>query len=254
MPPLLFLDNNICIDWLLKQNPEITQLIEDGVAQSSVFISEYVLGEFIRTIVLDACALHSILIESIDLDVATSRIYSILEIEDQKHIAQRYILLMDSIEYPNDPEIDYARDAIKNYFKWAVRLLKTKFHVLNSKVRCELSSEKPKRNGSYYRIDIPCKVITDESKCSIVKYIDDENSFLALIEAGIDGKSEFNKLNHFFSTINRCSPINCSIKYCKTLGDVIIVNDCPNTHSIVSRDEHFQTLCDISGHNLIYFD
>lgn len=254
MPPFLFLDNNICIDWLLKQNPDITQLIEDKIEQSSVFISKYVLGEFIRTIVLDACALHSILIDSIDLDVAKSRIYSILQKEDQKNIAKRYILLMDSIKYPNEPEIDYARDAIKNYFKWAVRLLKTKFNVLDSKVKCALSSEKPKRNGSYYRIDIPCKVRIDESKCSITQYIADEKSFLLLIRAGINDKSEFNKLNHLLTTLKCCSPIICSIKYCKTLGDVIIVNDCPNTHSIVSRDGHFKTLCDISGHNLIYFD
>lgn len=257
MPPNnLFLDNNICINWFCKDDPDIYSCINEKINKNQVFISEYVLAEFIRTIVLDACALYSILIEEDNLEDVESRIYSIYEngTKQDINVAKRYVLLMESIEYENAPNIDTARKEIKTRARWSIKFLKTRINVLDSKIKCALASEKPKRQGLSYRIDIPCKDEIHQSSCSIIEYIQNELSFLNLIFNKTKDISEFKKLGSLISIFNQSTVINCSLKYCKILGDVIIVNDCPKYFCIVSRDEHFKTLCDISSRKLIYFD
>ena len=252
-PSNLFLDNNVCIKWLINKDPEISKFIDENKKINfSVYTSEYVMAEFIRTIVVDACNLHAILENETNIPAVISIIYNMFKRDDKIPIARRCIILMESINYPNGPEIEYARRITKYYARSILKKFQDNIEILESKVKCKLSSEKPKRTGNRFVVDIPCGS-TNPSECSIPTYIQNELSFLNKIETGIRGESEpyYKKLAKLISDFNTLPTITCHINCCKILGDVIMINDCPNGYDIVSTDHHFEVLCGISNHTLI---
>ncbi|MDH2660442.1 hypothetical protein [Methanobacterium formicicum] len=255
----LFLDTNICIEWMFNRSSEISNFITSKIQLHCVHISKYVLAEFIRTIVKDACNLHSILEDENDLDRVQRKLYSILESEDdhQNRVVSRYILLMESIDYPmGRPDINFAKRAIKNYAQCSIKILKKQFNILDSNIDCELASSKPKSVGSKFKIEFPCESGINRTDCSIVHYITSNIMFLNQIEAGLIAESEpyFTMLRDLIIQFNSCSLLDCSLKYCKILGDVIVLDDCPSDYLLLSKDHHFRTLCSITGHNLRMMD
>jgi len=259
LPQNLFLDTNICIEWMFNRDSEISDCITSKIPFHSVHISKYVLAEFIRTIVTDACSLHSILEEEKDLKSVEKRLYAIFEKEDEhlNRIVNRYILLMESIEYPRDrPDINFAKGIIKNYAQCSIKILKKQFNILESNVNCQLASTKPRRDGSKFKIDFPCESGINHIDCTIIHYITSNGTFLNQIESGIRAETEpyFKELRELIEKFNNRTIINCSLQYCKILGDLIVLNDCPRNYHLVSKDHHFETLCPITGHNLIKVD
>lgn len=160
---------------------------------------------------------------------------------------------MNSIDFINGEDLDYAKIMIKFYARCSLKNLKKKIQILDSKLNCTLASKKPKREGLILKIEIPCESNINRANCSIMDYIKSEISFLNSIANGITGRSDFKKLNDLILTLNNCTLINCSLKHCKILGDVIILNDCPTDFIMVSKDHHFEKLCDITGHVLENF-
>lgn len=244
---------------MFNRSSEISSCITSKIPFHCVHISKYVLAEFIRTIVTDACSLHSILEEENDLDKVQKRLYAILEKgnDHQNRVVNRYILLMESIDYPKGhPDIDYAKMAIANYAQCSIKILKKQFNILDSNIECQLASTKPKRDGSIFKIDFPCESGINDIDCSIIDYVKSNIDFLSQIEAGVRAESEpyFKMLSDLIHKFNNCSLLDCSLKYCKILGDVIVLADCPQSCLLLSKDHHFETLCPITGQNFMMID
>ncbi|OEC85814.1 MULTISPECIES: type II toxin-antitoxin system VapC family toxin [Methanobacterium] len=257
MNSFFYLDTNICIDRLFGNDSKAMEATFEKMNNANeLCISEYVVGEFIRTVLFDCCALHTIILEEENMTDVYRRIRKMCSHENKclNRKGSRYNLILKNMDYPAPQNRRRTLAILSN----DIRFLKKKFslglRVLPSSVNCKLPLQKPKKDNGRFKIEIHCESNFDKVNCSLKDFMSNELSFLQTIASGSGINEAFEDLRELISKISDGSLQSCALSHCKLLGDSIILKDCPSCYTLISRDYHLKLLSDIIGQKADYIE
>ncbi len=252
----LYIDTNVGIDRIFKEENLQNHIedIENIEEEYELYTSKYVVGEFMRTVFLDCCALHSIVLEEDSLNGVYRRINKMMESNEgeKERVAKRYDLILKSLNYPGTPDREKTLTNLSNYIRFYLKPSFTHgLKLIESQTECELFSCNPKKHDGHFRIEIPCSETSDDTSCILSEFINATMDDLEKIQDGLQDEKEsyYLQLKRLISELSNDDIMDISIEECKTLGDVIVIKDCPSFCILVSRDHHIKDLCEITGQN-----
>ncbi len=249
----LFIDTNIGIDRVFKKESlqEYIEEIDNLEEDYELYTSKYVVGEFIRTVLLDCCSLHTIVLEEESLNDVYRRINDMMESENSEkvRVAKRYDLILSSLDYPGTPDREKTLTNLSIYIRFYLKPSFTHgLKLIESQTECELYSCNPKKDDGHYDINIPCSETSDNTSCVLSKFINDSIDVLERIQSELEDEKEsyYLQLKGLINDFSNDDISDISIEECKTLGDVIVLEDCPNSFILLSRDHHIEDLSEIT--------
>lgn len=254
----IFLDTNICIDKVFN-NETFIQKIEKINKVDELLTSTFVVGEFVRTVLMDCCALHTMVLEENLLTDVYRRIHKMIE-SGEKHkerVGKRYDLILKSLNYPTDPNKEQTLTNLSNLIRFGLMpSLVHNLKIIKSKTKCVLNSCHPKKHSGSYDINIPCTETAEEVHCEISKFLSDSMQILKNISNQLKNENEpyYLQLIDLIEDFSNKTNLHSSLEECIILGDVIVLFDCPQECTILSADHHIEKLCGITGQNYHIID
>lgn len=249
----LFIDTNIGIERVFNEE-YLSQKIEDFVDRQELLTSEYVVGEFVRTVLFDCCSLHSMVMEEENLNDVYRRIKKMMDSgeDDKERVGARYDLILKSLSYPSDPEREQTLTNLSNLIRFYLLPSFTQnLKIIESNTECVLDSCHPKKRSGSYEINIPCIKTSETASCRLSSFVNDSMDILESISNQLDqldnNEPYYLELIDLIDNFSSEENLDLSIEECKILGDVIVTLDCPETCTIMSKDHHIKELCKITG-------
>ncbi len=250
-----FLDTNVGIDRVFGKK-SILQKIESA---DLLYTSTYVVGEFIRTVVLDCCVLYSIVLEENNLNDVYRRISEMTESGERNKVqrGQRYNLLLQSLGYPGEPNKEKVLSSLSVYIRFfLIHSFVSGLTIIESKTKCKLWLYKPKKYDGHFKVNIPCVENSEINQCLLSNLICESVDILKAISNGLKSEHEdyYIELRKVIKNHLDHSKLVTTYDECKILGDVIVTADCPNDYTTISRDHHLAKICDITGQSFKILD